>query len=83
MLVWITWEHGRSPLSLLKDRIGAQRLTKRPDMAAVSGWHVMKTDTTAEALSERRAKQALWKRGSLSTLIVPHESWETQPLGSQ
>lgn len=83
MLEWITWKHGRSLISLPKNRIGAPRLTKGPGMARVSGCHAAKTDTTAETPGERRAKQALWKRGSLSTLIVPHESWETQPLGSQ
>lgn len=83
MLVWITWEHGRSPYSLLKNRNGARRLNKCPGAATVSGCRVEKTDTTGDAPGERRAKQALRKRGSLSTLIVPIESWETQPLGSQ
>ena len=83
MLVWITWEHGRSPYSLLRNRNRARRTNKCPGAAMVSGCRAEKTDKTGDAPGERRAKQALWKRGSLSTLIVPSESWETQPLGSQ
>jgi hypothetical protein len=83
MLVWIIWEHGRSPSSLLKSRNRARRLNKCPGAAMLSGCRVEKTDRTGDAPGERRAKQALWKRGSLSTLIVPLESWETQPLRSQ
>jgi len=83
MLMWITWEHGRSPYSLLKNRNRARRMNKCPGAAMVSGCRAEKTDKTGDAPGERRAKQALWKRGSLSTLIVPSESWETQPLGSQ
>jgi len=83
MLVWITREHGRSPSSLLKHRNRARRSNKCPGAAMVSGCRAEKTDKTGDAPGERRAKQALWKRGSLSTLIVPVESWETQPLGSQ
>jgi len=83
MLVWITWEHGRSPYSLPKNRNRARRLNKCPGVAIVLGCCAEKTNTAGEAPGERRAKQALWKRGSLSTLIVPLESWETQPLGSQ
>jgi hypothetical protein len=83
MLVWITWEHGRSPSSLLKSRNRARRLNKCPGAAMLSGCRVEKTDKTGDAPGERGAKQALWKRGSLSTLIVPLESWETQPLRSQ
>lgn len=83
MLVWITWEHGRSPSSLLKNRNRARRLNKCPGVAMVSGCRAAKTDKTGDTPGERRAKQALRKRGSLSTLIVPIESWETQPLGSQ
>lgn len=83
MFVWITWEHGRSPYSLLKNRNRARRMNKCPGAVMISGCRVEKTDKTGDAPGERRAKQALWKRGSLSTLIVPSESWETQPLGSQ
>lgn len=83
MLEWITWEHGRSPYSLLKNRNRAQRVNKCPVVAMISGCRVENTDKTGDAPGERKAKQALWRRGSLSTLIVPVESWETQPLGSQ
>jgi len=83
MFEWITWEHGRSSYSLLENRNRARRLTKCPGMTDVSGCHAAKTGTAADALGERRAKQAQWKRGSLSTLIVPLESWETQPMRSQ
>lgn len=82
-LVWITWEHGRSLYSLLNNRNRAQRKNKCPCAAMVSGCRAKNTDKTGDTPGERRAKQALWKRGSLSTLILPIESWETQPMGSQ
>jgi hypothetical protein len=83
MRVWITWEHGRFQSSLLKNRNRTRRLNKCPGAAMLSGCRVEKTDRTGDAPGERRAKQAFWKRGGLSTLIVKLESWETQPLRSQ
>ena len=83
MFVWIAWEHRRSSSSLLKSRAKVERLTNRPGFAQASGRKVEKTDETAEASNERGAKETLWDRGSLSTLIVLIESWETQPWRSQ
>ena len=83
MFEWIAWEHGRSSCSLLRTRIKVERVTNRPGIADTSGCNVSKADETAVASSEREAKEALWSRGSLSTLIVLLESWETLPGRSQ